>query len=1143
MAYTTKSHLESFAEKLLNNYKKTYDEIKDEIANSPSDSVKVDNDTITINDEGVISSKQYTLPTASNNELGGVKIDGITITIDSDGVISASAESVDVATTDKAGIVKPDGTSITVDLDGTIHATTDTNQIKQNIEDYMTKHPVSAEVGDKSVTETKLSDDVLTAIKAKKVMRADTVADIKDLPLYDGAVVKTLGFNIAGDGGGSFYKINKNNDSKNLLMLNNRRIVNNNGATVETFSDGLIVLNGTFTKAIGVEFAPFGQNPLFLANTSYTLSSEYVSGTLSDALDITLYTKTIDKSKGIPYGIRYNSGNYSSSLKSVVTPTYDTMFFSLKFFFPGNSAQTVVCDNYTIKLQFEEGDTPTKWKNAEFKPDGHACLEVGDEYFAELIVEDYKINMNQLGYFSNHPEIDCHDSISSYLRLCQRDEAKYTLFFPTGKWYFSETDIQNERKGVKLEGVIEQVGTDNREGESAIMPFNDNQEYLWNIGKGLNTKDMVAGNSIKNFVFSTGGKFCKVGLVLSYCCYSTFDGLYWHSFQGTGLRLAQGWENRFGYLNMRGVGYITKEKTYDAIEFRKHPTAGGMPSGLSANFFDYINFEGISGSCMWAEQGCNFCHSEIRNIQIEWKHTEEKESDLDVTYTDGLDGMSWDDTSDNIEHVYLLKGNCGTGNTPIVIDTITMSSANKCYYTIKWTDDEGIEHTRYKTRMGIFGENEGYKANNTHGIAVVVSTLRTTTNLDLYHSAYGNKNGTSIKVINGGGTYQPPKIKVWSSRGMIQVEDEFQEYRMTKDGYKIYYPTEINTYKDFDSNSPCLVGYVPNAKSLLSSPQKHGSSYYYINTKNDIKIRLYADYDSVDDLPSSIKPLSYIINNKGQSIGVTTIELKKDDFMSGKYPLKEWFDYTIPTYNLPIGNFLLRIALHINSKLYIDYLAVSEVDKAYKGEYLLSNLTKALKYSNVGEAVWCKDRRNSDAIDYNGVSLRFDGEQFRTFDGRTISELPLAKYTITSNLTNCTGTNSNTSALLNTRYTTTISAASGYSLTDADIICTMSGNPVTVTNGKINISKVTGDIIITATAKQIFNVTNNLTNCVSSNTDATVIEGSTYNATITAGDGYTLGDVTCTMGSVDQTVTGGVINISSVTGDIVITATATPSQP
>ena len=55
--------------------------------------------------------------------------------------------------------------------------------------------------------------------------------------------------------------------------------------------------------------------------------------------------------------------------------------------------------------------------------------------------------------------------------------------------------------------------------------------------------------------------------------------------------------------------------------------------------------------------------------------------------------------------------------------------------------------------------------------------------------------------------------------------------------------------------------------------------------------------------------------------------------------------------------------------------------------------------------------------------------------------------------------------------------------------------------------------------------------------------GGTYNATITAEDGYTLGSVTCSMGGVDQTVTDGVINIASVTGDIVITATATSSQP
>ena len=61
--------------------------------------------------------------------------------------------------------------------------------------------------------------------------------------------------------------------------------------------------------------------------------------------------------------------------------------------------------------------------------------------------------------------------------------------------------------------------------------------------------------------------------------------------------------------------------------------------------------------------------------------------------------------------------------------------------------------------------------------------------------------------------------------------------------------------------------------------------------------------------------------------------------------------------------------------------------------------------------------------------------------------------------------------------------------------------------------------------------------------------GGTYNATITAEDGYTLGSVTCVMHNnedstdTDVTVKGGAINIAKVTGAITITATATPSQP
>ena len=75
-----------------------------------------------------------------------------------------------------------------------------------------------------------------------------------------------------------------------------------------------------------------------------------------------------------------------------------------------------------------------------------------------------------------------------------------------------------------------------------------------------------------------------------------------------------------------------------------------------------------------------------------------------------------------------------------------------------------------------------------------------------------------------------------------------------------------------------------------------------------------------------------------------------------------------------------------------------------------------------------------------------------------------------------------------------------------------------------------------------YTITNNLTNCTTSNSSDTINENSSYTATITANSGYTLSDVNVTMGGADissTAVSDGVITINSVTGNIVITATAT----
>ena len=77
-----------------------------------------------------------------------------------------------------------------------------------------------------------------------------------------------------------------------------------------------------------------------------------------------------------------------------------------------------------------------------------------------------------------------------------------------------------------------------------------------------------------------------------------------------------------------------------------------------------------------------------------------------------------------------------------------------------------------------------------------------------------------------------------------------------------------------------------------------------------------------------------------------------------------------------------------------------------------------------------------------------------------------------------------------------------------------------------------------------YTITNTLNNATTSNSVTLVDANSSYTATITVNDGYTLDTITVTMGGVDITssvVSGETINISAVTGNVVITVTTTES--
>ena len=187
----------------------------------------------------------------------------------------------------------------------------------------------------------------------------------------------------------------------------------------------------------------------------------------------------------------------------------------------------------------------------------------------------------------------------------------------------------------------------------------------------------------------------------------------------------------------------------------------------------------------------------------------------------------------------------------------------------------------------------------------------------------------------------------------------------------------------------------------------------------------------------------------------------------------------------------------------------------------------------------------------NTIKLMFGTKELSsiTINGGTVEPTPPAttKYTITNNLSHATNSNTTTSVEKNSSYSANITANSNYRIKNVTV--TMGGVNITNTaysNGRINISSVTGDIVITVTTEAStsevtrYTITNNLSHATNSNPATSIEEKASYDATITADSNYRLKKVTVTMYGTDITDTvysNGRIVIDRVIGDIVITVT------
>lgn len=212
---------------------------------------------------------------------------------------------------------------------------------------------------------------------------------------------------------------------------------------------------------------------------------------------------------------------------------------------------------------------------------------------------------------------------------------------------------------------------------------------------------------------------------------------------------------------------------------------------------------------------------------------------------------------------------------------------------------------------------------------------------------------------------------------------------------------------------------------------------------------------------------------------------------------------------------------------------------------------------NGNQRVFAKTSNSAKETAFNVVSVDRKNKKIYCYNyGAGIDRIwdyangiELKTYNISTELTNCTASQSNVTEIHSTdeNVSLTFTAETGYTLpTEIEVV----GAEYTwdSTTGNLVLSKARRNVIITIVAEAnagtpvSYSITNTLAKITNNNATNTIEENTSYNATLIPDDGYEFrNDIVVTMGEEDITAnafSNGVINIAEVTGNITITGSA-----
>ena len=313
-------------------------------------------------------------------------------------------------------------------------------------------------------------------------------------------------------------------------------------------------------------------------------------------------------------------------------------------------------------------------------------------------------------------------------------------------------------------------------------------------------------------------------------------------------------------------------------------------------------------------------------------------------------------------------------------------------------------------------------------------------------------------------------------------------------GYSGLRPRQVYGFASNSAESSTIAGYLSSIENLMIF-SGHSHQPFYLEkqdpTYNHLKFYEINSHNSATiGMPSIGLPrnfdLSYITDsNPVEGIVVDVYEkgvvFRGYDFVNNNY--MDEYTYYLQVENNNAINIVISVEqISINESAHADFTVKlnREIENdvtvylVNSNDYISLNksiLTFTSNNWNTPQTVRVTASHQADNYDtlLSSITLSCEGANSKniTVTVNNIDVAPITYYSITNNLTGCSSSNNTTQVEENTSYSATITPATNYQMNS--ITVTMNGTDITssaVSGNNINITSVTGNVVITAVASE-----------------------------------------------------------------------------